>query len=127
MLLLLFLGLFFYGVYGSFQSVSVALLALIILAASLWRYFIPLRYAFYGDRLVVRSPFHQLRRPWSDFRSFYVDRNGVLLSPFIKRSRLENFRGVYVRFGENQAEVIDFIERKVADYTNGKQQIQASS
>ena len=57
---------------------------------------------------------------WSDFRSFYADRNGVLLSPFARPSRLENFRGVYVRFGRsNRDEIRDFIRRKVrADSTS---------
>ena len=53
-------------------------------------------------------------KPWSDFRSFYADRNGVLLSPFARPSRLENFRGVYVRFGDSKRhEILDFIQRKV--------------
>ena len=112
-LLALFLTLFFLGVYWSFQSGFVTLLSALFLIGSLHRYFLPFRYECYEDRLVVTSLFYRTTRPWSDFHSFYVERNGVLLSPFAKPSRLENFRGVYVRFGGNRAEVIDFVKRKV--------------
>ena len=113
-LLLLFLALLFSGVYWSFRSASVTILSAIFLIGSLHRYFVPSRYEFHDDRLVVVSLSRRVAKPWSDFHSFYVDCNGVLLSPFAKPSRLENFRGVYVRFGSSQPnEIIDFIQRKV--------------
>ena len=112
-LLLLFLLLLFSGVYWLFQSVSVALLSTIFVTSSLYRYFVPFRYELYEHELVVSAPFYRVTKSWSDFRSFYTDNNGVLLSPFTKPSRLENFRGVYVRFGANRSEVVDFIKNKI--------------
>ena len=113
-LLLLFLLLLFLGIYCLFQSVSVALLSAIFVTGSLYRYFVPFRYALYEGQLVVTAPFYRLTKPWSAFRSFYVDNNGVLLSPFAEPSRLENFRGVYVRLGANRSEVVDFIKNKIS-------------
>lgn len=113
-ILSLFLTLFFSGVYWGFHSASITLLSTVFLIGSLYRYFIPFRYEFYDDRLVVTALFSRLTKPWSVFRSFYIDRNGVLLSPFAKPSRLENFRGVYVRFGGCEAEVVDFIKSKIS-------------
>lgn len=113
-LLLLFLLLLYFVIYWLFQSVFVALLSAIFVTCSLYRYFIPFRYELHEQQLVVTAPFYRLTRPWSDFRSFYVDNNGVLLSPFAKPSRLENFRGVYVRFSENQSEVVGFIQDKIS-------------
>ena len=112
-LLILFLLLLFSIIYWLFQSLSVVLLSIIFVTGSLYRYFVPFRYEFYEHQLVVSAPFYQLTKPWSGFRSFYVDNNGVLLSPFTKPSRLENFRGTYVRFGTNRSEVIDFIKNKI--------------
>lgn len=113
-LLLLFLLLLFSGIYWLFQSVFVTLLSAIFVTGSLYRYFVPFRYEFYEHELVVSAPFYRLTKPWSDFRSFYVDSNGVLLSPFAKPSRLENFRGIYVRFGANRSGVVDFIKNKIS-------------
>ncbi len=112
-LLLLFLLLLFSGIYWLFQSVFVALLSAIFVTSSLYRYFVPFRYELYEHQLSVAAPFYRLTKPWTAFRSFYVDNNGALLSPFTKPSRLENFRGVYVRFGKNRSEVLDFIREKI--------------
>ena len=113
-LLLIFLVLFFSAVYLSFQSITVTILSAVCLVCSLYRYFVPARYEFYNDRLVVVSFSRRSMKLWSDFRSFYADRNGVLLSPFARPSRLENFRGVYVRFGRGKRdEILDFIRRMV--------------
>lgn len=113
-LLLLFLLLLFSGIYWLFQSVSVSLLSVLFVTGSLYKYFVPFRYELYEDQLIVTAPFYRLTKPWGGFRSLYIDKNGVLLSPFAKPSRLENFRGVYVRFGANQPEVVDFIKAKIS-------------
>lgn len=113
-LLLLFLLFLFSGIYWLFQSVIVALLSAIVVTSSLYRYFVPFRYELHEHQLVVTAPLYRLTKPWDTFRSFYIDKNGVLLSPFAKPSRLENFRGVYVRFGANRSEVLDFIQNKIS-------------
>ena len=112
-LLLLSLLLLFSGIYWLFQSAFVTLLSAIFVTGSLYRYFVPFQYELYENQLVVKAPFYRLTKPWEAFRSFYVDNNGVLLSPFAQPSRLENFRGVYVRFGTNRSEIVDFIETKI--------------
>lgn len=113
-LLFLFLIAVFFAVYFFWRSVWVTLFSALLLVGSLYRYFVPFRFELYADGLVVTSLFYRVTKSWSDFRSFYVDRNGVFLSPFAKPSRLENFRGLYVRFGANRLEVIDFIKQKIS-------------
>ena len=113
-LLVLFLALLLFGIYWGFQSVSVALLSAIFLLGSLYKYFLPFHHQCEADKLIITSCCYRLERSWETFRSFYVDANGVLLSPFVRPTRLENFRGVYVRFGKHTPEkVIDFITSKV--------------
>jgi len=114
-LLGVFLTLLFIGIYWGFQSIYIALLSAIFLLGSLYKYFLPFHHNCEADKLIITSCCYRLERPWDTFRSFYVDRNGVLLSPFAHRTRLENFRGVYVRFGKHSPEeVIDFITRKIS-------------
>ena len=113
-LLGLFLALLFFGIYWGFQSVSVGLLSAIFFLGSLYKYFLPFHHQCEADKLIITSCCYRLERSWETFRSFYVDANGVLLSPFGRPTRLENFRGVYVRFGKHTPEkVIDFITSKV--------------
>ena len=114
-LLGVFLTLLFIGIYWGFQSIYIALLSAIFLLGSLYKYFLPFHHHCEADKLIITSCCYRLERPWDTFRSFYVDGNGVLLSPFARPTRLENFRGVYVRFGQHSPEeVVDFITRKIS-------------
>lgn len=114
LLLGLFLALLLFGIYFGFQSIYVALISGIVLIGSLYKYFLPFHHQCEADRIIITSCCYRLERSWETFRSFYVDANGVLLSPFARPTRLENFRGVYVRFGKHTPEeVVDFITSKI--------------
>ena len=113
-LLLLFLISILAIIYFSFKSVIFLLISAILLIGPLYKYFLPFHYCCGIECIVVMACCYKLRRPWSDFRSFYVDKNGVLLSPFAKPTRLENFRGVYVRFGQYPPEeIVSYIHDKL--------------
>ena len=114
-LLGIFLTLLLIGIYWGFQSISIALLSATFLLGSLYKYFLPFHHQCEADKLIITGCCYRLERSWETFRSFYVDTNGVLLSPFAHPTRLENFRGVYVRFGKHSPkEVVDFITSKIA-------------
>jgi len=110
---ILFLAILCAAIYFSFNSATFLLLSIIILINSLSPFFFPTLYILRDDCVIVKSLLRKLSRQWNSFQSYYPDKNGVLLSPFPSPSRLENFRGVYVRFGQNKAEALDFIERKM--------------
>jgi hypothetical protein len=102
------------GIYTWTLSPVFTALASIILIGSLSGYFFPTTYRFYEDQLVVRYTVTTLKKEWSQYRTFYKDKNGVLLSPFTQQSRLENFRGIYLRFGDCDREhVMEFIKSKI--------------
>jgi hypothetical protein len=92
--------------YGPFYG----LLGLAILGGSLSSFFLPTDFAL-TDRTIARRYLGvEHKRDWSDFRSFYPDKNGVLLSPFLQPSRLENFRGMYLRFEGNRERVLSIVQ-----------------
>lgn len=101
------------SIYISFDSLAYLFLSAIILFVSLTPFFLPTTYYFQDDLILVKSSFRKFSKDWSFFKSFYADKNGVLLSPFSSPSRLENFRGIYVRFNKNRSEVLDFISKKI--------------
>jgi hypothetical protein len=102
------------GVYSWTSSAVFTALAMIILVGSLAGFFFPTVYKFYEGHVEVRYTVSSVKREWSQFRSFYPDRNGVLLSPFATPSRLENFRGVYLRFGRcERSRVLEIIKSKI--------------
>ena len=92
---------------------SYGILAFLILAGSLMPYFLPTRYSFYtGGLETVFLGVHR-RFTWKQFRSFYADAEVVFLSPFVPPSGLENFRGVYLRFGDRPADILSIISDRV--------------
>ncbi len=95
--------------YGAFFGV----MALVILAGSLLPFFLPTDYVLYvGGLESVFLGIHR-RFTWDQFRSYYPDQNGVLLSPFAHPSRLENFRGIYLRFNGQSATVMAIVAERI--------------
>ncbi len=88
-------------------------LAVLILFGSLAGFYFPTRYIFCDDHLLIKTKVHSLTKQWSLFRSYYPDKNGVLLSPFGHPTRLENFRGTYVKFERNRDRVMAIVRAKI--------------
>jgi len=109
----LFLIILCSAIYLSFNSATFLLLSVAILVISLSPFFLPTTYTFQDDCIIVKSLFRKSSRQWDSFKSYYPDRNGVLLSPFSSPTRLENFRGIYIRFENNRSEVVEFIQKKI--------------
>jgi hypothetical protein len=95
------------------------LISLILIGGSILPYFLPTNYELSENGISVRSVFTRQKKSWSQFRSFSVDNHGVFLSPFTKPSRLENFRGLYIRFHGNRDEVVAFVKRMISDGHEG--------
>ena len=101
------------AIYFSFHSIAFLVLSIVILVCSLAPFFFPTTYILQNDCVIIRSLFRRSSRPWDSLKSYYPDKNGVLLSPFPSPSRLENFRGIYVRFSHNRSEVVNFIRERM--------------
>ncbi len=89
-------------------------ISLILVGGSILPYFLPTKYMLSEKGISVRSFFTRQNKKWGDYKSFSIDTHGVFLSPFNKPSRLENFRGIYLRFHKNRDEVVAFVKRMIA-------------
>ncbi len=101
------------AVFYATDSRAFAVLALVILLLSLAKFYFPTRFQLTDETVTVKTTTQTLVKPWSQYRSYYPDKNGVLLSPFPEPSRLENFRGLYLMFADNRDEVIAFVDTHV--------------
>lgn len=100
-----------YYFYGPIYSV----LTIVILFFSLLPYYTPTVYTMTSEKIRIKKAFYTVEKTWKEIRSFYPEKNGVMLSPFPKPSRLENFRGVFVRYKNNRDEVLTFIKERMID------------
>ena len=112
-LVILLLFVIWLLVYLTTFSPLLTVLSVVIMLGSLSPFFLPTYYELDEKKVRVKFFFNTKEKEWSTFRSFYVDKNGVLLSPFEGPSRLENFRGLYVKFNQNREEVVDFVKSKI--------------
>ena len=101
-------------VYHSFDSVGFALLTFIVFSLSLARYYFPTHYRMSEKGVTIKTPTQTISKTWSEYRSFYPDKNGVLLSPFAEPSRLENFRGIYLMYGGKREQIIAYINKYIS-------------
>ncbi len=106
---LLFVWIYVYFWAGGFWT----LLAVVLLGGSVLPYFALTKYKLDPEGVTVFKTFYKVQKRWSQFRSYYPDKSGVLLSPFSQPSRLENFRGLYLRFSGNRDEVLDYVSQKI--------------
>ena len=99
------------GVTVSFHRLGYGWLAALILGIGLSRYFLVARYELDTNGVLVRFLGQSQRMEWQDVRRVLVHREGVHLSPFAQPSRLDSFRGVFLRFADNADEVTRFVEQ----------------
>ncbi|HGJ64843.1 TPA: hypothetical protein ENS27_05555 [bacterium] len=112
-ILIIFLIVLCSSIYISFDSITFLILSIIFLFCSLSSFFLPTTYIIDEEQIIVKFMFRNQTRKWDSFKRCYPDKNGVFLSPFSHKTRLENFRGLYIRLGKNSEEVLDFIKQKI--------------
>lgn len=90
-----------------------ALISAALLLLGVHDYLLPTTFAFDAEGVSSRSPIFRRRKPWSALKSFQSDPNGVLLSPLPSQSRLEAYRGLYVRFAGNRHAVLAVVRDRL--------------
>jgi hypothetical protein len=97
-----------------FGGAGYGLLAAALLGGSFARYFVPTRYELNRTGVSVRFLGQTRAVAWGDVRRVSVHREGVHLSPFEQPSRLDSFRGTFLRFAGNAEEVVSFVREQAA-------------
>jgi len=100
-------------IYWSTESQLFTVLGLLIFSLALAKFYVPTKYRLSDKNIMVAGTSQKLYKDWKQFRTFYPDKNGVFLSPFVEPSRLENFRGFYLMTEKNIEEVTEFIRARI--------------
>lgn len=94
------------------------ILSLFFLFSSLFSYFVPTYYEFYDDFVFIKVLLFKRERKYSEFKCFYADKKGVMLSTFARPRGLDRFRGQSIRFTKEQKEredILNFLEEKIGN------------
>ncbi|MBN2565763.1 MAG: hypothetical protein JXB46_08630 [Candidatus Eisenbacteria bacterium] len=108
-----FIVLMAWTIQSLFQTTYFTVVAVLLVWGQVAGFFVPTRYELTDEKVAVRGLVSRREKWWGEFRSYHVDRDGLLLSPFVDRSRLERFRGVSLQFHGNRDEVVAFVERQM--------------
>lgn len=110
---LVFVGVF----YGIFWSIF----GFVVLFVSLHSYFFPTSYEITEDEVRIRNIFMTQRRKLSEFRKIYVGKNGTLLSPFTRKTFLNQFRGIFLLLPEKRDEILDLLRLRIENREEKKE------
>ena len=93
---------------------NMAFLALIFLVITMAPFFFPTRYRMDDEGIEIVFLGVRTFRGWEEYKNFYPHDVGVHLSTFKRPSRLDAFRGNYIRFAPgNRKEVLGFLETHI--------------
>jgi len=102
-----------------FFGIVFAVVGFIILFVSLHSYYFPTHYELTDTEIIVTKFFGTQRRMLNEFRMVYEGKNGILLSPFSRKTFLNQFRGVYVLVPRERTKIVEYAKQHVANRQNG--------
>lgn len=100
-------------------NIIMPLVVSLLFFSALSEYLFPVTYKISARGASRRTLFGYASIEWGSVRKCYLDDHGVKLSPLIRQSRLEAYRGVYLRFGDRRDEIIEAVRNlRYARHTN---------
>lgn len=87
--------------------------AVIVLGAGCNRFFLPTKYQLDEEGISARYPLRTVRYEWTELRRFLYDSTGGFLSPRVRRSLLDEYRGISLLFPEDAPNIIQEIRSRL--------------
>jgi hypothetical protein len=98
------------GAWAVFGSLLPTLAATAAVISSVSEFLFPIRYRLTGRGAEVGHGLSRSSIAWGQVRKCYLFPDGLKLSPIGSPGRLEAFRGVFLRFAENEDQVVAFVQ-----------------
>ena len=97
------------------RNLFMMIMAGIIFTLSLSTFYFPTTFSVDEQKVSIKYRFSIKERNLSAFRQYFPETRGILLSPFLSPSRLENFRGFYLRYGKDNKAEVDALVKMLID------------
>lgn len=107
------LGIGFQALWQSLEPLAAVVLVGLLLA-TVRDFFLETRYRFDEEGVSVRGVLKSSKvYPWKRFRAFIEDRNGLFLTPYLKKRSLEQQRGLFLPMTrEQRLEAADYCAKQ---------------
>jgi len=92
------------------SSAAVGVVVGLLLAITLWKTWLPVRYQLGGSGIAQQVLFWRRRIPWTAIRRHELRPHGVLLVPDAELTPLAPLRGLYLHWGNRKTEVLSHLE-----------------
>jgi hypothetical protein len=103
-----------WAVLVTLESPWLALLAAVILLASVAPFLVPTHYVIDDDGVEERRLWTRKRRAWGDLRRVQVGPGAALVSPFARRNWLDRHRGVLLYLdGADRERVVGLLKERI--------------
>ena len=105
------LAIFALGMFV-FSSVLLGLLGFAIIVASTAEFWLGTSYKLDKDGASVRCGFSYSEMRWNEVKRVMTTPDGLKLSPLGAATRMDSFRGIFLKFGDQSKEqILDFVRR----------------
>jgi len=84
----------------------------VVVSLTLCDWLLPVKYRLTTRGASYNNVVFRKRIAWEEVRSVYVAESGLKLSPFSRRTRLDAFRGLVLRFAGNREAVIRIVKER---------------
>ncbi len=104
-----------WAVYWNSGSWLLTFIGAAVLFGSLTSYYLPTHYSVDNKGVRMQRLYYGRHLSWERIRSIVDERDGIFLSPFPVKTRLENFRGLYMPYRDNRIELLSLIRKYAPD------------
>lgn len=108
------------GLLKTLESPVWAFFATVFLLGATSAYWLPTRFSIDHDAILVQRWFWKRRVEFSNLKRIDHDPNGLFVSPFAVRSRLDGHRGLLLMEPPHRDEVEQFIRARIAPHPEGR-------
>ncbi|HIE06059.1 MAG TPA: hypothetical protein EYP58_04585 [bacterium (Candidatus Stahlbacteria)] len=92
-----------------------AVLGLLLIFLSLVSFFLPTEYSIGDQEIRIKKLIYTQYRPIGEFKKIYILENGILFSPFRKKTFLNNFRGIFMLLPRDRDAIISYLKGRFGD------------
>ena len=107
------------GVMVAFEHVVWAVFALAFLLGTLSAFWLPTRFRITHDAVELNRWYWKRRKLFRELGRVEADSNGLFVSPFAERSRLDNYRGMLLMEPPERETVLKYIRERISETRSG--------